>query len=644
MKLTLLPKKPSASVADYLALLFALITLGTTVFHIASGTPKTQTEQKTDSQVTAFVNVNVIPFDRERIFPEQTVIVRDGRIATIGPANTVKMPDGALKIDGRGKYLMPGLADMHVHLYPGAGRQDDLASQQLQLFLANGVTTVRNMIGKPEHLALRDRVAKGELPGPTIYTAGPPMLGNTVPTPEDAERAVTEEKKAGYDFIKVHEGLSPETYAAIVATAKRVGIPFAGHVTATVGLKRALEARQTSIEHLDGYLQAMVADDSPVKAGPSQIVVGPVLEHIDESKIPALAAATRKAGVWNDPTLTLFKLIVSDAKPEELAQWPELQYVPPGMRESFAKQKLSTANIEAPLSERQRYIELRNKMFAALHAAGAKLLVGPDSPQFFLVPGFATHREIQSFVDAGLTPYEAIEAATRNPAEYFAEVMKTPRDFGTVETGMRADLLLLDANPLESVANLSKRIGIMVRGRWLPASELSKMLEHIAALNRPTATGSFSNPATSSSTSPKVDLSGTWTLDKNNSEGLPPGMDQAMTVVQTGDKLSLETKLITDEGERVVPDSYVLDGKEVEFAPKAPNGQSGKGKRTAKWSSDGNGIEVNETAVFFGPDGQVDIQTTRVWTLSPDGKTLKIELTVEGPNGKQQVKRTFIRK
>src|SRR5689334_13179541 len=595
MNLKSRPQRSSRSLKFYVGLLLALITAGTTLFHAAFGRPKAQTtppQSAAQSQVVAFVNVNFVPFDRERVFPEQTVVVRDGRIATIGPANTVKVPDGALKIDGRGKYLMPGLADMHVHLYPGAGRQDDLASQQLQLFLANGVTTVRNMIGKPEHLALRDRVAKGELSGPTIYTAGPPMLGNTVPTPEDAERAVTEQKKTGYDFIKVHEGLSPETYAAIVATAKRVGIPFAGHVTASVGLKRALEAHQTSIEHLDGYLQAMVADNSPVAPGPSQIVVGPVLEHIDESKIPVLAAATRKAGVWNDPTLTLFKVIVSEAKPDELSQWPELQYVPATMREAFTKQKLSTAGM-APLSERQRYIELRDKMLVALHAAGAKLLVGPDSPQFFLVTGFATHREIQSFVDAGLTPYEAIEAATRNPAEYFAEVNRVPRDFGTVEVGMRADLLLLDANPLDSVANLSRRAGVMVRGRWLPESELRKMLEHVAALNRTTTT------------SAKVDFSGTWTLDKNNSEGLPPGMDQTMTVVQSGDKLSLETKLITAEGERVVPDSYVLDGKETEFTPKAPNGQAGKGKRTAKRSADGNGIEVNETATFEGPEGPV---------------------------------------
>ena len=144
--------------------------------------------------------------------------------------------------------------------------------------------------------------------------------------------------------------------------------------------------------------------------------------------------------------------------------------------------------------------------------------------------------------------------------------------------------------------------------------------------------------------SAKVDFSGTWLLDKSNSEGLPPGMDQTMTVVQAGDKLTLETKLITEQGERSVPDTYMLDGKETEFAPRAPNGQAGKGKRTAKWMTDGNGIEVSESATFDTPEGSVTVQTTRKWTLSADGKTLKIELIVQGPNGTQQIKRTFNKK
>ena len=142
----------------------------------------------------------------------------------------------------------------------------------------------------------------------------------------------------------------------------------------------------------------------------------------------------------------------------------------------------------------------------------------------------------------------------------------------------------------------------------------------------------------------KVDFSGTWTLDKSKSEGLPPGMDQIMTVVQTGDKLSLETKLTTEQGEQVVPDSYILDGKEVDFTPKTPGGQSGKGKRIAKWGADGNSIEVSENSTFDTPEGAINLQATRKWMLSTDGKTLQIDMTIDGPNGKQVIKRTFIKK
>ena len=144
--------------------------------------------------------------------------------------------------------------------------------------------------------------------------------------------------------------------------------------------------------------------------------------------------------------------------------------------------------------------------------------------------------------------------------------------------------------------------------------------------------------------SAKADFSGTWIMDKSKSEGLPPGLDQTMTVVQTGNTLSLETKLITEQGEQVVADSYMLDGNVVEFTPKSPNGNTGKGKRTAKWTADGNGIEVTESSTFDGPEGPVNVQITRAWNLMADGKTLKIDLTVDGPNGKQQVKRTFVKK
>jgi imidazolonepropionase-like amidohydrolase len=439
-----------------------------------------QTRKAGDPNVFAFVGVSVVPLDRERVIENQTVVVRAGRIVEIGPAGKTKVPAGAAQIDGRGKFLMPGLADMHAHLFPGEGNANDLAAQQLILYLANGVTTVRNMIGAPAHVVLRERVAEGKVLGPTIITAGPPLTGKDAVSPEVAERMVASQKQAGYDFLKVHEGLKPEVYEAIVAAARKAGLPFAGHVTATVGLSRALAARQASIEHLDGYLQALVPEDSPVPPPPSQVVLGPVLEHIDERRLPALAKATRAAGVFNTPTLALFKIVVSPDDPSEFSKWPELRYVPAKMREGFARQKAGINAGEIPEAERRRYLELRDHTVKALYDAGAKLLVGPDSPQLFLVPGFGTHREMAAMAEAGLTPYAVLQAATRNAAEYLGAA----GEFGTIEAGKRADLVLLDANPLQSVSNAARVAGVLVRGRWLPRAELDRMLEEIAAVNR----------------------------------------------------------------------------------------------------------------------------------------------------------------
>jgi imidazolonepropionase-like amidohydrolase len=434
------------------------------------------------TQTIAFVGVTVIPMDKERVLKNQTVVIRDGRIAEIGDESKIKIPADTLKIDGRGKFLMPGIVDMHLHLSPGEGINDDLPSQQLRLLLANGITVMRNMIGNPSHLVLRDKINRGEIVAPQIFTAGTPLLGNNTPTVEAAVKVVTEQKKAGYDLLKVHEGLTPEIYEAIVKTAREVGIPFAGHVTANVGLKRALNARQISIEHLDNYLQSAVATGSNVEITPSQIVLGDTLKYIDEKKLTELAKETAKAGVVNNPTLTLFKLVVSDAKPEEYLQWEEMRYVPAKMRENFAKQKTGTLGIPSSADEKKRYVELRNLLVRELYKAGAKIVVGPDSPQFFLVPGFATHREMQSLSDAGLSNYAVLEAATRNGAENLGML----KEFGTIETGKRADLLLLDANPLEAVANARRIAGVMTRGKWLAKTNLQKMMDDVAALNRET--------------------------------------------------------------------------------------------------------------------------------------------------------------
>lgn len=462
--------------AAFLILVFSSSTL-------LKAQPPVQSSTNIKNEIIAFVGVRVIPMDKDRVLKNQTVLVRDGRIAEIGDEAKIKVPKDALKIDGRGKFLMPGITDVHLHLSPGEGVGDDLPSQQLRLLLANGITSARNMIGHPTHLVLRDKINRGEITGPQIFTAGTPLLGNNTPTIEAAVKAVTDQKKAGYDLLKVHEGLKPEVYEAIVKTAREVGIPFAGHVATTVGLQRALSAHQTSVEHLDNYLQSAISPAAKVEISPSQIVLGEALKNVDEKKFAELAAETSKAGVANNPTLTLFKLVVSDVKPEDYLNWEEMRYVPAKMRENFAKQKTGTLNIPASQEEKKRYIELRNMLVRELHRAGAKILVGPDSPQFFLVPGFATHREMKSLVEAGLSNYAVLEAATRNGAENLGMI----KEFGTIEKGKRADLLLLDANPIEDIANAKQISGVMVRGKWLPKNELQKMLDAVAELNRVTS-------------------------------------------------------------------------------------------------------------------------------------------------------------
>ena len=425
--------------------------------------------------VAAFVNVAVVPMDAERVLEGQTVVVRDGRIVAVGPAASAQVPAGATLIDAAGKYLIPGLADMHAHFVQGAGDITDGAGQQLALFLANGVTTARGLVAPPGYLAVRRRVVSGELVGPTLFVAAPSLNGKSVKSAEQAKQAVAGAKAAGYDVLKTHGGLGRGVYDSVVAAARRAGLPLVGHVTPDIPLAHALEVGQ-QVEHLDGYLLAAVREGAAVPPF-YQIVVDPhVLAQVDEGKLPALARATREAGVWNGPTLALFETIVSDETPEALAGRPEMRYVPAGARSAWAAQKQQFLASNPPLAGRERFIQLRRELTKALASEGAKLLVGSDSPQAFMVPGFAVHREMAAFVAAGLTPYQALEAATRNPAEFMGRLA----DAGTVAVGRRADLVLLDANPLADIGNAGRIAGVMVGGRWMRREEIARMLEAVA--------------------------------------------------------------------------------------------------------------------------------------------------------------------
>jgi imidazolonepropionase-like amidohydrolase len=382
-------------------------------------------------------------------------------------------------VEGQGRYLMPGLVDMHLHLVPGLGEPEDPAGQVLALLLANGVTTARALGGpKDTALAVRDRVARGEVLGPTLRVAGPSLHGRSVRGPEQVRQRVREHKAAGYDLLKTHGSLGRETYDAMVAEARAHGLKVSGHVTPDVGLFHALESGQ-QIEHLDGYLNELLPENDAARAEVGQVEVGEALERMDPARIPALAEATRKAGVWSSPTLALFETVTSPEGVEPLRARPELRYASQASVETWTRMVAADPQLAGvPAERKRRFAELRRQVAHGLYTAGAKLLVGSDSPQLFMVAGFAVHREMEALAAAGIPAYGVLEAATRNAAEYLGEA----GSWGTVAEGRRADLLLLDANPLEDVGHTRAIAGVMVRGHWLPRSELDAMLERTAVV------------------------------------------------------------------------------------------------------------------------------------------------------------------
>jgi imidazolonepropionase-like amidohydrolase len=410
----------------------------------------------------AFVDVTVVPMDLEDPAPHQTVLVRDDYIVAIGPTDTIPLPAATVTIAGTGRYLMPGLADMHVHI------NDEL---MLPLFLVNGITTVRNMWGRPEHLDLRNRINRGEVLGPTIVTAGPicdglpPVcLGSAVVTSTaEAQQIVAEQQQAGYDFVKVYNNLTRAAYDGLIDAAGELHIPVAGHVPQAVGLRRVLEAGQASIEHLQGYC-------SPL---------GRMAPIVEELGLSGVAQATRAAGTWNCVTLILRERMVSVAQAEALLARPEMRYVSAATRAFWDTQTDDTIRHASPADwERvRRGNALRKALTRELRDAGAGLLLGTDTPNRLVTPGFALHDELAHLVDAGLTPYEALRTGTHAAATFLGQADV----WGSIRVGRRADLLLVDGNPRADVAHVACPAGVMVRGQWLPRTRLNLMLEELDA-------------------------------------------------------------------------------------------------------------------------------------------------------------------
>jgi hypothetical protein len=486
----------------------------------------------------AYLDVNIVPMDSERILGHQTVMIRNGEIEKIGSFQEIEIPEDALKINGRVKYLMPGLVDMHTHV-----EHEDA----LILFLANGVTTVRNMWGYPKHLIWKKRILAGELTGPSIFTAGslvdgPPGIWDDsfiLDNPDEAEKFVIDQKEKGYDYIKVYY-LQKEPFYALLAAAKKHNIPVIGHVSDDVGLEDVLTSGQYSIEHLDGYWMSLESDNSPFRG--KFIDYHSYLmkwKYMDETKMPAVAALTKSSGIWNCPTLVVCQRNASPAEADSFYALPEMKYMDPVSLASWDPRTyfITMNRTDEEWKAIGKEFPILVKLTGHLHKAGAKLLLGTDTPNPFVVPGFSIHTELQNFVKAGMTPYEAIKTGTYNAAECLGELDK----FGTVQTGKQADLILLEDNPLEDVANITHRCGVMVRGQWFSEEDLRDKLEKIVSSYSPPQNRFADIPPIASLN--EQGEQGKYELTYND---IPFGEEKYALFAKTNDNFELISQTVTD--------------------------------------------------------------------------------------------------
>lgn len=446
------------------------------------------------AQPIAFVNVTVLPMavpseeahrsPASLMLEGQTVLVADGRIVALGAVHAVPIPEGALQIDGTGRFLMPGLAEMHAHVPPARGDEwpdGDALDEILFLYVANGITTMRGMLGAPYQLELRDAIARGEILGPR-FIVGAPSFRNQ--DPDGAEALVRANAAAGYDLQKIHPGANVESWDRMVQAARDVGLTFAGHVPQGVGLMHALSTGMSTVDHLDGYVEAVASAEVRERlAGMEPVSLAQMVQSATPERIAEVARITAESGVWQVPTLFLWENLRGAPDVDALMALPELRYVSPAQREQW--RRAVTTRQSPPVDVAEAHNQLRLDVLRAIHAAGGRILMGSDAPQLFNVPGFALHREIERMEAAGMSRYAILESGTRIVAEYVAEALGGAADFGVVAEGNRADLLLLEANPLDDLENLQRRAGVMVAGRWISGGDIETRLGRIAEAYAP---------------------------------------------------------------------------------------------------------------------------------------------------------------
>jgi imidazolonepropionase-like amidohydrolase len=416
--------------------------------------------------------------------PDMALFVEGARIVALAPSSSFHPPKGARMVDATGKYVIPGLWDMHVHMIFGdwVGKDEKII---LPLFVANGVTGVRDMGGDLEDLkSWRARIEAGSLLGPRMVLSGP-MLDGPVPrfpssvavkNAGDATRAVDDLKKSGADFIKFQSLISRESYFAAVDEAKKLGIPFVGHVPDAIRASEASNAGQRSIEHLTGIFEDCSTVEDELMKGPKS--TGRFVATFDPARAQTLIALLAKNQTWQVPTL-VWEHGGNLLDTRDFAKDPLNKYAPPTWKDRTwpANMKDLLHDMTDPLPVREKFIQMEMDLVKQMHRAGVPFLAGTDTAAgVHVFPGFSLHDELAYLVEAGFTPMEALQTATRNPAEFLGMLY----DLGTVEKGKLADLVVLDANPLDDIQNTRKIRAVLLAGRYFSREQLDAMLDGVA--------------------------------------------------------------------------------------------------------------------------------------------------------------------
>jgi imidazolonepropionase-like amidohydrolase len=486
----MMTSKETATIARMLSqrLSFLRCLLSLVAFFCAAGVPA-YAQQSSPDDLLVITNINVVDVRAGKILPDQTVILDKNKIASVGPSKSAKYSRRAATVNGKGLFLMPGLWDMHVHLdfgdwFPGS------RELVLPMLIANGVTGVRDMGSELDVVQnWRNEIEAGRLLGPRIYTSGPMLDGPkprfpssvAVTTPEDGRRAVDDLQRRGADFIKLQSLIPRDAVFAIAEEAKKQQIAFEGHVPDSVRASEMSNAGQKSFEHLIGILEGSSTKEDEFLTGNKNVTQ--LLAAYDPARLPALAALLAKNQTWQCPTL-VWERGGNLLDQTDLAADTRAKYAPQSWKNGAWKrftEEIKQGYATDTLATRKKFLQTELDIVQALHKAGVPFLAGTDTPPgVYIFPGFSLHEELQRFVDAGFTPLEALQTATLNPARFFA----AEDQFGALEAGRFADLVMLSANPLENIANTRKIEGVVANGQYFHAKQLAKILMGVEAAAR----------------------------------------------------------------------------------------------------------------------------------------------------------------